>query len=141
VNGLLFASKMTFSRKNLSDELHQMDINPFNPDYKNELTKLVIQKFGFSAIGDLNQDQLDEVNVFSKQFHCYIRKRWKKYCRKYDVMVHSSPCFFNEIVSFKTIASASTSKGLTCLILWLTILCSSVINRFFKLFEYSVKNY
>jgi hypothetical protein len=116
---------MTFSRQNLSDELHQLDVNPLDPDYKIELTKLVIRNLGFSLIGDLNQEQLDEVTEFSKQFHCAVRMRWKKSCRKYDNMVHSSPCFFAEIVSFKTMtsASASTSKGPTCLLLWLTILC------------------
>jgi hypothetical protein len=70
---------MTFSRQNLSDELHQLDVNPLNPDYKKELTKLVIQNLGFSLIGDLNQEQLDEVTEFSKQFHCAIRMRWKNF--------------------------------------------------------------
>jgi hypothetical protein len=102
---------MTFSRQILSDELHQLDINPLNPDYKQELTKLVIQKLGFSLIGDLNLEQLDEVKEFSKQFHCAIRMRWKKSCCTYDKMIYTSPCFFNKIVSFQTITSASTSKG------------------------------
>jgi hypothetical protein len=109
---------MTFSRQNLSDELHQLDVKPLNPDYKNELTKLVIKNLGFSLIGDLNQEQLDEVTEFSKQFHCAIRMRWKKSCSTYDKMIHSSPGFFNKIVSFQTITSASTSKGLTCLLVF-----------------------
>jgi hypothetical protein len=116
---------MNFSRENLFDELHQLNVSPLNPDYKTELTKLLIQKFGFLSVGDLNQEQLDEVNEFAKQFHCAIRMRWKKSSRNYERMLLSSPCFFNEIVSFKTITACQPSTSgwtFTYFSLWLTIM-------------------
>jgi hypothetical protein len=102
---------MPFSRQDLLDSLRQIQVTPLSLDFKDELIKIVVKKLGYSSSDDINQEQLDEVQEFSRQMHSGVRSRYQKSCRNIRAMLNKSPAWFDEIVSFKTITARPPSNS------------------------------
>jgi hypothetical protein len=108
----LFVFKMSFSRQTLVNELKQRKISVQSVNYRDELKQLIVEKCDYGSVGDLNQDQLDEVDNYVKSMVGNVRNRWNRSHKNYSRMLDKFPLYFNEIVSLSSL-SISVAKPST----------------------------